>query len=272
MANASRSLALLALILGFGVSQAAVAAPLGPVEADRVRLRQHFREVEQELLSADVSKLSPEQKRERQKNIERLRRYARAGVFPHNTGFPDKRVPFFIDRDGRACAVGALMIESGAKKLAEQISKNENNARVPDIKTSGLAQWVGKSGLTVEECTRIQPTYCDESLCDAGAAPVCGKSGTSYWCKAVLEKCSNDEYAYDGECLDGGTLDGGTPDGGTPDGGRPVVAQDDGGCAVSESGGGGSTNGAWAALAVVMAILSRRRRQPSVPRRANQES
>ncbi|MCB9582875.1 MAG: hypothetical protein H6717_37900 [Polyangiaceae bacterium] len=244
--------------LGLTASSWAWAEPLGPVEADRVRLRAHFAEVEKELLAADVSGLTPEQKAKRQLAIQRLRDYRARGVFPHNTDFKDARVPYFIDKDGRACAVGALMIESGAKELAQQISRRENNARVPDIQTLGVAEWAKDNGLTVQECTRIQPGYCNEGLCASDDVPVCGKSGTSYWCKAVLEQCTKDEYAYDGECIDGGV----------PDAGPPVMTTSDGGCSVRRAGDPG---GFGAATLLGALLLLRRRRRSAVLRSARED-
>lgn len=230
----------------------AAARPLGAVEADRARISSHLARVEAELAARDVSTLAPELLAERRRNIARLRQYRLAGEFPHNTEHPGERAPYFIDRDGRACAVGALIIASGDEELAERVSATENNARLREMTTPGLTEWVEKSGLSLAECAQIQPSYCDESLCTDGIAPVCGKSGQSYECLKVLEQCSNDEYAYDGECVDGGPPDGGPP---------IVVGRDDDaddGCNV---GNAGSRHGSLAALVLLLALGWARRRR-----------
>jgi hypothetical protein len=230
------------------VSANASAAPLGAVEADRQRISAHLARVERVLLDKDVSALSPELLRERNRNIERLREYRTRGEFPHNSNHPGERVPYFIDRDGRACAVGALIIASGHATLAARVSSTENNALLADMTTPGLSDWVANSGLSLAECARIQPSYCDESLCTDGTGPVCGMSGESYDCLRVLDECSDDEYAYDGECVDG-----------APDSG-PVLVQshsDQGnGCSVRRS-----DSTAWlSTLACMIALASLRRR------------
>lgn len=75
--------------------------------------------------------------------------------------------PVFIDEQGRSCAVAYLMIESGAQVLAEGVAELENLAYVPEIIAPGVAQWIEGSGLDVEECAMIQPSY------GCGPAPFC---------------------------------------------------------------------------------------------------
>jgi len=52
--------------------------------------------------------------REREQRIADLHGYAEEGIFPHNHGHAGQRVPYFMDRHGRLCAVGFLIAKSMA--------------------------------------------------------------------------------------------------------------------------------------------------------------
>lgn len=95
---------------------------------------------------------------ERMKNIERLRQYHEQGVFPRNYYRPGQ-VPVFVDVHGTHCAVGYLVKESGNTDLVSQIVKLDNYVYVKDVKDGPFIDWIAWSGLTQEECARIQPTY-----------------------------------------------------------------------------------------------------------------
>jgi hypothetical protein len=62
-----------------------------------------------------------------------LHRYRRAGEFPRNSRHLDQRRPYFIDDDGRPCAVGALIQRSGNAELAERIDRTFHNDYVLDM-------------------------------------------------------------------------------------------------------------------------------------------
>src|SRR5262245_15654670 len=83
----------------------------------RERIRAHLSQVERTLRAVDAGGLPPGLARERARNLDRLHEYWVRGVFPRNHRFPEGRVPFFIDGEERACAVGHLMIESGRGEL-----------------------------------------------------------------------------------------------------------------------------------------------------------
>lgn len=51
---------------------------------------------------------------ERERRIADLHGYAEEGIFPHNHGHAGERVPYFMDRHGRLCAVGFLIAKSMA--------------------------------------------------------------------------------------------------------------------------------------------------------------
>lgn len=236
------------------------------VALDRARIQRHLAGVEAELRAADTVELSPAQRVERAKNLDRLHAYWTAGVFPHNTDFVGARVPYFIDEDDRACAVGHLMIASGADDLAAQIRRDENNAKLLDMRTPGLLAWVARSGLTAKEHARIQPAYCD---CPDDEMPVCGTDGHTYLNACYAMTCSGVEVAHDGACEGEPTT--GWPEPGTSSGdsgsssdtstgGDPITVgeessgdhDDDKGCNV-----GGSSP---FAMLVLFAAMRRRRR------------
>ncbi len=94
----------------------------------------------------------------RQVQSQRLQEYSLYGVFPTNKDFPEK-TPYFVDAKGTPCAVANLMVEDGQKDLVQAIAKKNNQVRVKDVKDGPLIDWILRSGLTQEECARIQPTY-----------------------------------------------------------------------------------------------------------------
>ncbi|MFY0535750.1 Kazal-type serine protease inhibitor family protein [Nannocystis pusilla] len=106
-------------------------------------------------------------------------------------------MPFFIDEDGVACAVGHLVIESGFADVAGEIAERENNARLLDMTHPALSGWIARSGLTAEECARIQPAYCG---CDSEYAPVCGVDGNTYGNACYAETCAEVAIAHQGVC------------------------------------------------------------------------
>lgn len=169
----------------------------GQVEADRARIQRHLESVETELRARDASHLPPALQAERARNLDRLHAYRLAGLFPHNPEFIGERVPFFIDADGVACAVGHLVIESGFADVAGEIAGRENNARLLDMTHPALTGWIAQSGLTAEECAQIQPAYCG---CSEKYEPVCGVDGNSYGNACYAETCAGVAIAHEGVC------------------------------------------------------------------------
>lgn len=124
------------------------------------RIQDHLAFVEYVLRLRDGSTLSPEQRRKRGLCLESLRTYRERGQFPQ----PDSSVasPIFVDATGTACAVGHLMITSGAGRLAGSIAEQSNRAYIMDLAhRSDVADWATEQGLTLQECALIQPTYCN---------------------------------------------------------------------------------------------------------------
>jgi uncharacterized protein YjbI with pentapeptide repeats len=91
--------------------------------------------------------------------IERLRQYARRGLFPLNEHHSWRPIPIFVDRHDTACAVGHLMRQTGRNHAVEEIARRNNHVYVPDVRNGLLVEWVLQSGLTQEEAALIQPGY-----------------------------------------------------------------------------------------------------------------
>jgi hypothetical protein len=266
-------------------SASAQQRPLGFVEGDRVRITAHLTEVEAELRAADVSHLTDAQRAARLRGIDRLHDYRVRGEFPHGReGQPGPRVPTFIDADGRACAMGHLVIESGAADVAREIAESQNHARVPEIEHPALAGWLAANGMTLEEAARVQPSYCWEECPDAGMQAVCGSDGYAYM-NACIAECEGVSIVGPATCTGGSCTcpdgavadDAGAPredaaiadidagadrsDAGTVvprlDGGGGGTVAPTGGCAVDH----GQSPGVWCFAALAMLVLARRRRR-----------
>ena len=143
-------------------------------QSEKQLIQEHLQLVEEGLRLKDVRHLPQSQQHARKQNLDNLRKYWQAGIFPKNTKHPNQRVPYFIDDGGRACAMAHLLIESGHKETALQIQLRENNAYVHDIQSPELATWLKTSGLTLEEAAWIQPGYPPKQDCDCpcNVAPV----------------------------------------------------------------------------------------------------
>lgn len=90
--------------------------------------------------------------------ITRLREYSAAGRFPRNHRIFN-RTPIFIDEARTPCAVGYLMQRSGHGALASHIAKTSNHVYIEHITSGPAHEWILLSGLTQDECARIQPSY-----------------------------------------------------------------------------------------------------------------
>jgi HEAT repeat protein len=142
------------------VSGALLAAPTGPAhagDADKTLRVRHYENVERELLAADTAHLTPEQKAQRERAIRELRAYRERADFGVNTAFPGERRPYFVDDDGRRCAVAHLLHRWGEDKLVDDVTRTANYAYVSDLATSPeLATWLDTVGLSLREAARIQ--------------------------------------------------------------------------------------------------------------------
>ena len=128
-------------------------------EPEQFRIQKHLATVEADLRLHTPAGLTVEQKKVRAQRLDALHEYWTRGEFPKNRDYPDSLVPYFIDAEGVPCAVGYLVIVSGHKDFAEEIVRKQNHAYIREIKDARLALWAKQSGLTLEECARIQPSY-----------------------------------------------------------------------------------------------------------------
>jgi len=193
--------------------------------SERELIARHLEIVETTLRRETPEGLTPTQQRARAALLDELHAYRERGEFPRNLDFGDRRVPYFIDDRGTACAVGQLMIASGADDLAREIATYENNDFLADIDHPDVAAWLAANGLTAAEAAWIQPSYSrcwDEPY-------VCGVDGQTYECYDAAE-CAGVEVEYEGACGFETETDGNV---GNPDVEVEDVCDDDKGCTVA---------------------------------------
>ena len=88
--------------------------------------------------------------------LDALHDYAVAGDFPRNTDTPSGRTLYFLDPDGRACAVAHLMIQSGRMSDVRAIAATQNAVKVTPHTGGAIADWIRTSGFTVADVMAIQ--------------------------------------------------------------------------------------------------------------------
>ncbi len=125
---------------------------------EQLRIQTHLAFVEALLRAVDTRHWPEVLRDKRAVQLDRLRDYRQAGVFPSNTEF-DGRRPIFIDAEGRLCAVGYLMAEDAGLELAQSVDARYHAGYVLDMEAAEVQDWVAQSGLTAEECAMIQPAY-----------------------------------------------------------------------------------------------------------------
>ncbi|MEL6659338.1 MAG: T9SS type A sorting domain-containing protein [Bacteroidota bacterium] len=126
---------------------------------DNRRIRQHLILVERHLRATPVDHLSPQQQTKRSAALDALQQYWQRGQFPHND-FSPQRSPIFVDRQGTACAVAHLLVETKGTTLVEQIQAQHNHAYLPELlQYAELSSWAEDHGFTPQELAWIQPGY-----------------------------------------------------------------------------------------------------------------
>jgi hypothetical protein len=205
-----------------------------PAQIERSQIERHLEQVERTLRRESPAGLSEAQRAARGQVLDALHAYRMNGVFPKNRDYPDRRVPYFVDDDGVACAVGQLMIASGAEDLAREIATYENNDFLADIDHPEVPRWLHANGLTVAEAAWIQPTY---GPCGFSGELVCGTDGVTYECEYIATECAGVEVAVGGACGSDTDTDAGTG------GGGPIVGPEICPAETTDTGEDTSTNG-----------------------------
>ncbi len=125
---------------------------------DKIRIQTHLKYVEDKLRQVNTSHLNQEQQENRSEILDILNQYWQKGEFPQNDYF-ENRKSVFIDRNNTHCAVGYLLKETAGETIAKQVNSVYQFASIYEMRLQALADWVIKSGLTIDECAMIQPTY-----------------------------------------------------------------------------------------------------------------
>lgn len=126
---------------------------------ENLRIKTHLAYVENILRETDVSHLTSTQKAKRIHLLDLLNDYWNVGIFPKNFDYPGQRIPCFIDKDGRICAVGYLIEQTAGRAVAEKINDKFKYHEILSMNDDNVDAWIIASGLTKEECAMIQPTY-----------------------------------------------------------------------------------------------------------------
>lgn len=132
--------------------------PTGETNED-LRIHTHLQYVERLLREKDVSALSEELKEKRNSLLDLLHEYWIRGIFPRNYDYPGQRVPCFLDKNGRICAVGYLIAQTAGRQVAEKINEEFQYEKIMAMNMPTVDDWIAASGLTKEECAMIQPSY-----------------------------------------------------------------------------------------------------------------
>ncbi|MCC6407635.1 MAG: HEAT repeat domain-containing protein [Planctomycetes bacterium] len=121
------------------------------------RARAHYETVELELRARTVDHLDPARRAERERLLDVLLVYRERGEFGRCADQGDARIPQFVDRGGRRCAVAELLHASGRDGLVELVRTLDNDAWVLDLECNQeFLDWLDASGLSIDEAARIQ--------------------------------------------------------------------------------------------------------------------
>lgn len=128
----------------------------------------------------------------RDRQVQRLQAYRKAGRFPRNHLTLDT-IPVFVDRDDTACAVGHLMREDGERDAVATIQRENNHIRVTEVTSGPLISWLLNSGLIQEEAALIQPGYTRSMIVKAALRRE--KSRLHRHFRAVIDQLKKDREA-----------------------------------------------------------------------------
>lgn len=144
---------------GGDLVNAVLGNPSQTFSSEQARIRAHLEAVAERLARVDDSSLAPALRDARQRNLDRLRAYARAGAFPSKPAHMPGRIPNFLDDRGNVCAVGYLVEQDLGRDAVVAVARDYQFDYVPYIDSPALADWQATSGLSTLELAMIQPNY-----------------------------------------------------------------------------------------------------------------
>ncbi|MFZ1321766.1 MAG: hypothetical protein WAT71_09450 [Ignavibacteria bacterium] len=133
---------------------------LPTAETDEVlRIKTHLEYVEQFLRNKKTEGISATLIENRNNLLNILHQYIVEENFPSNYDYEGQRLPCFIDKNGKICAVGYLIEKSAGRGVAEDINLRHKYDLIMEMNDESVNEWIERSGLTKAECAMIQPGY-----------------------------------------------------------------------------------------------------------------
>ena len=129
----ARVFGLPALLVGTLVSPTLAQELVYPAEPDVETLARHYARAEKELRAASTDHLSEQQRSKRAQALDWLQAYREDRNYGRNLLHPGTRQLYFIDPEGRRCAVACLLDHAGENELVERIAATNNHAYVAEL-------------------------------------------------------------------------------------------------------------------------------------------
>ncbi|MCY2960551.1 MAG: HEAT repeat domain-containing protein [Planctomycetota bacterium] len=158
-----------------------------PVSEQVLRASAHYSAVVDELSAADTRHLTDIQRAARLQLVDALRAYRDRAEF--GRGYDEgARVPYFVDAEGRRCAVAELLHVSGELGLVERVRTSNNHAWILDLAgDAAFEDWLDRHGLAFDEAARVQvpvigqlPRFDTNGHPGGGGGPIQRPTGGSY--------------------------------------------------------------------------------------------
>lgn len=126
------------------------------LDAALQRTSAHYAVVLDELDRADITLLAPAERTARARILDALRDYRLRGDFGRAVS-DGARIPWFVDPEGRRCAVAELLHVSGEQRIVERVRTSANHAWILDLAGDAeFERWLHANGLAFDEAARIQ--------------------------------------------------------------------------------------------------------------------
>ncbi|MGQ0553208.1 MAG: HEAT repeat domain-containing protein [Planctomycetota bacterium] len=190
------------------------------------RFREHYGAVLAELRSADTGHLTSQQQELRAYGLSLLADYQQRGEFGVNTDFPGARVPYFVDAQGRRCALAHLLDGLGETRLVADIAASQNHDYVVDLAATrpALEGRLREAGFSLTDAARI---HAPSSGAAGSSRSSSSSSGSSSSTGSVTGSTTSGSASapYGGPSKTGGSQTGGSPscDADTPRGSPSIT-------------------------------------------------